>query len=384
MAGLALLGMLAAEVSPERLQKVCGDDPATGCRLVLEWTDNEFLAHVADTVVAPIIQIVIIWVVAVAVNRVVRLVIKRIGHRLEGAAQSGRYARMKARTPKVLMETGSVSIRAAARAKTTTAVLRSISSFVVYSVAALYTVSVLGLRVGPLIAGAGIAGVALGFGAQSMVKDFLGGMFMLIEDQFGVGDVIDVSATVDGTTGVTGTVEEVTLRITSVRDVNGTIWHIPNGEIRRVGNMSQGWARALLDVPVPYGTDLEVAQSIVTQVAHDVTHAPAYRPEVLGEPEVWGVEDLGPDAVLIRLVIKTRPGEQWPIMRALRAELHNAFVAAGIERPFAQHDVYLHEGGHPIGPQREPSPPADGGNDSSPGPDTDRNRVITSLDDLGP
>lgn len=383
MAGLALLGMLAAEVSPERLQKVCGDDPATGCRLVLEWTDNRFLAHAADKVVAPIIQIVIIWIVAVAVNRIVRLIIKRVGHRLEGAAQSGRYARMKARTPKVLMETGSVSIRGAARAKTTTAVLRSVSSFVVYSVAALYSVSVLGLKVGPLIAGAGIVGVALGFGAQSMVRDFLGGMFMLIEDQFGVGDVIDVSATVDGTVGVTGTVEEVTLRITSVRDVNGTIWHIPNGEIRRVGNMSQGWARALLDVPVPYGTDLEVAQSIVSRVAHEVTHSSAYLPEVLGEPEVWGVQDLGPDAVLIRVVIKTRPGEQWAIMRALRAELHNAFVAAGIERPFAQHDVYLHEGGHPVGPGPA-EPPDDDADGSDAGSGDDADEVITSLDDLGP
>ncbi|HET8931537.1 MAG TPA: mechanosensitive ion channel family protein [Acidimicrobiales bacterium] len=387
MTAFALLATIAAEISPERLQKVCGDDPANECRWVLDWTDNQFLAHVSDRVVAPIVQIIIIWIVAVAVNRLVRLLIKRIGHRLEGAAASGRYARMKARTPRMLMETGSVSIRAAARAKTTTAVLRSISTFVVYAVAVLYTFSALGLRLGPLIAGAGIAGVALGFGAQSMVKDFLGGMFMLIEDQFGVGDVIDVSSVVDGTPGVAGTVEEVTLRITSVRDVNGTIWHIPNGEIRRIGNMSQGWARALLDVPVPYGTDLELAQSIITLVAHDVTHAPPHRSEVLGEPEVWGVEDLGPDAVVIRLVIKTRPGEQWPIARALRAELHNAFIAAGIERPFAQHDVYLHDEDaadrpRAVGGSRRDVDAGDTGSVDDAETDDDTGSRITSLDDL--
>lgn len=387
MTGLTVFAMVAAEISPERLQKVCGDDPATACRKVLEWTDNQFLADVADKVVAPIIQIVIIWIIAVAVNRTVRLVIKRIGRRLEGAAESGSYARMKARTPRVLMETGSVSIRAAARAKTTTAVLRSVSSVVVYSVAVLYSVTVLGLKVGPLVAGAGIVGVALGFGAQSMVRDFLGGMFMLMEDQFGVGDVIDVSAAVDGAPGVTGTVEEVTLRITSVRDVNGTIWHIPNGEIRRVGNMSQGWARALLDIPVPYGTDLEEAKAIIARVAHEVTHLPAYLPEVLGEPEVWGVQEIGRDGVMIRLVIKTRPGEQWPIARAMRAGLHDAFVAAGIDRPFAQHEVFLHAD-DPSDALVAPAAASPHRSGASTAPDsdtdTDTGEVITSLDDLGP
>ncbi len=331
-----------ADVTPQRLAQVCGDDPGTACRWVLNWSDNRFLAHLADNIVGPIISIIVIWIVAVLVNRVVRLVIKRVGRRIEGAANSGRLAKMRAKTPRMLVETGSVGIRAAARAKTTTGVLRSVSSFLIYSIAVLYSFSVLGLRLGPLIAGAGIAGVALGFGAQSMVRDFLAGIFLLVEDQFGVGDVIDVASSVDGTQGVRGTVEAVTLRTTDVRDSSGTIWHIPNGEIRRVGNMSQGWARALLDIPVPYGTDLAKATEIIHDVADRVIHAPEHWPDVLGEPEVWGVENLGPDAVMIRLVIKTRPGEQWPIMRTLRAELHDAFTEAGIERPFAQHTIWVH------------------------------------------
>lgn len=379
MAVAALLATVAAEVSPGRLVEVCGKDPSTECRVVLEWTDNRVLAHLADNVVAPFVQIVVIWVVAVLVNRVVRRLVKRIGRHIEGAAESGRFARMKAHTPKVLMETGSVSIRAAARAKTTTSVLRSVSSFVVYTVATLYTFSALGLRLGPFVAGAGIIGVALGFGAQSMVKDFLGGMFMLVEDQFGVGDVIDISDSVDGANGVRGTVEAVTLRITSIRDVNGTIWHIPNGDIRRIGNMSQGWARSLLDVPVPYGTDLERAERVIAEVARRVTTAPEYRSEVMGEPEVWGVEQLGDNGVLIRVVIKTRPGEQWPITRALRAGLHDAFIEAGITHPSTQYDIRFLDPaskGSDAGREDEPrvaDPAAD--------PDTGR---ITSLDDLGP
>ncbi len=344
MAGGTLLARIAADISPEQLLDVCGEEPTTECRWVLEQTGNEFLAHTADKVLSPIIQIVLIWVIAVIVNRLLRLAVNQIGRQIETSAESNRMSKVRARTPTVLRPTGSVSIRASARAKTTTAVLKSVATALTYTVAVLYTLSVVGLDLGPLFAGAGIAGVALGFGAQRMVQDFLSGVFMLLEDQFGVGDVIDVSGLVDGAAGVIGTVEEVTLRAISVRDVNGTIWHIPNGEIRRIGNMSQGWARALLDIRVPYGTDLDLAQQLIADVADEVTQRAEYRSEVLGAPEVWGVQELAPDAVLVRLVIKTRPGEQWAISRALRARLHDAFLEAGIQRPFAQHDIYIHEG----------------------------------------
>ncbi|MBS1846830.1 MAG: mechanosensitive ion channel family protein [Actinobacteria bacterium] len=340
-------------VDPQRLGEVCGVHPTTACRLGLEWTDNAFLAHAAQHVIAPALRIVVIWMIAVIVNRVVRRLIRRVGRHLEGAAESDRFARFKAKAPSVLVETGSVSIRAAARAKTTTAVLRSVSSVVVYSIAAIYSLSVIGIRLGPLAAGAGIIGVALGFGAQTMVKDFLAGMFMLTEDQFGVGDVIDVSGSVDGSVGVRGTVEAVTLRITSVRDVNGTIWHIPNGDIRRVGNMSQGWARSLLDVVVPFGTDLDRAEAIIAEVAQRVTTAPEYRSEVLAPPEIRGVEAMDPTSVTIRVVVKTRPGEQWPITRALRAGLHDAFVEAGIKPPSTRHEIMVR-------PVPESDPPSAG------------------------
>jgi small conductance mechanosensitive channel len=184
----------------------------------------------------------------------------------------------------------------------------------------------LGVALGPLIAGAGIAGVALGFGAQSLVKDFISGTFMLIEDQYGVGDIIDAGE-------ASGTVEAVSLRTTRLRDVNGTVWHIPNGNILRIGNMSQQWARALLDVSLATDTDVDHAQDVIKRVADSVWNDPDWHGEILEEPEVWGVERLGPDAIVIRLVVKTKPAEQFTVMRELRRRLLEAFAAEGVELP---------------------------------------------------
>jgi small conductance mechanosensitive channel len=147
---------------------------------------------------------------------------------------------------------------------------------------------------------------------------------MLMEDQYGVGDVVDAGP-------ATGTVEGVGLRTTRLRDVNGTLWHIPNGEIRRVGNRSQGWARALVDVEVAYSTDLDDTTRTIEQVAHDLYADAHWAPKILEPPEVWGVEELGPDGIRVRLVAKTRPLEQWKVARELRARLKVAFDQAGIE-----------------------------------------------------
>ena len=185
-----------------------------------------------------------------------------------------------------------------------------------WSIAIITILGELGINLGPLIAGAGIAGIALGFGAQSLVKDFLAGIFIIVEDQYGVGDIIDVGEL--SNTPVSGTVESVSLRSTKLRSVNGTVWHVPNGTVLRVGNMSQQWARALLDVSVAYGSDLDLAQAEIKRVADELWHDPAWAGQVLEEPEVWGVEDLAPDGVTIRLVVKTQPAEQFKVLRELR------------------------------------------------------------------
>ena len=210
----------------------------------------------------------------------------------------------------------------------------------------------MGAGLGPLIATAGIVGIALGFGAQSLVKDFLAGMFIIVEDQYGVGDIIDVGE-LSGTP-VVGTVESVSLRATRLRSVNGTVWHVPNGTVARVGNMSQQWARALLDVSVAYGSDLELAQAEIKRVADELWGDPAWAGMVLEEPEVWGVEELAPDGVTIRLVVKTQPAEQFKVLRELRTRIKTALDSAGVEIPTAQRTVWV---------RRDPGTPDPGEDD---------------------
>jgi small conductance mechanosensitive channel len=203
------------------------------------------------------------------------------------------------------------------------AVLRSIAKAAIGTVAVLTVLGEFGVNLGPLIAGAGIAGVALGFGAQSLVKDFLSGIFMLVEDQFGVGDIVDVGE-------ASGLVEGVSLRTTRLRDVEGTVWHVPNGEIHRVGNKSQQWSRALLDVQVAFETDVDEATRVIKAAADEVWHSEEVGPSVLEEPEVWGVEGFGPTGIAIRLVVKTQPADQWKVLRELRSRIKVALDREGI------------------------------------------------------
>jgi small conductance mechanosensitive channel len=337
------------------LQDACGDQPSFVCRRVLDWTGSEVWAEGADKLLATPAHILVILLVAILANVLVRRAIRRLTAKIADPNAQDRVARLKRRAPSAIVDTGSLSLRSAALARTLALVLRSIASGLIWAIAVTMILGELGVSVGPLIAGAGIAGVAIGFGAQSLVKDFLSGIFMLVEDQYGVGDIIDAGE-------ATGTVEAVTLRTTRLRDVNGTVWHIPNGTIERVGNMSQQWARALLDVEVAYGTDIDDAQAVIKEVADGLWHDPAWSGKVLEEPEVWGVERLGPDAVVIRLVVKTRPAAQFPVMRELRRRLSDTFLERGIEMPFSQRSVWVRrdEGSsHEVEEMMEP-PGADG------------------------
>jgi moderate conductance mechanosensitive channel len=262
----------------------------------------------------------LILIAAWVANRLVR---RAIGRMVASMSEDRGLAALRA--PTALARTGEIpSLRRVQRAETVGALLASVASFGIWTLAGLMALGTLGLNLGPLIAGAGIVGVAVGFGSQNLVRDFISGIFMLMEDQYGVGDVVDAGP-------ATGTVEGVGLRTTRLRDVNGTLWHIPNGEIRRVGNRSQGWARALVDVEVAYSTDLDDATRVIEQVAHDLYADPRWAPKILEQPEVWGVEELGPDSIRVRLVAKTRPLEQWKVARELRARLKVGLDHAGIE-----------------------------------------------------
>jgi small conductance mechanosensitive channel len=205
-------------------------------------------------------------------------------------------------------------------------VLKSVASFLIMSIAVMQILSVLGVNLAPILASAGIAGVALGFGAQNLVKDFLSGIFMMAEDQYGVGDVVDLG-------DATGTVEAVGLRITTLRDINGTVWYVRNGEILRVGNSSQGHANAVVDMLLAPGSDIERATRLMQSVATEVTSEEPISADVLEPPEMLGVNSITAEGITLRLSVKVKAGSQWSVQRTLRARIATALTEAGFETP---------------------------------------------------
>jgi len=209
------------------------------------------------------------------------------------------------------------------RARTIGSVLRSTAGIVVGSIVVLLVLDQLGVNIAPFIASAGIIGVAFGFGAQSLVKDFLSGLFMLLEDQYGVGDVVDVGA-------AEGTVEAVGLRVTHIRDADGTLWYVPNGTMLRVGNKTQGWANAVVEVKVDYFTDLEHVRDLLVGAAARLAEDPELGDAIEGSATVTTAEDLTFDAVTVKVTQRTAPARQWVVARALRSAVREALEAADV------------------------------------------------------
>ncbi len=292
---------------------------------VLEWLATRGLA------------VLIIIVVAFVVNRIARFAIRRSLERMIDTSRDSRLRRrlMKA-TPAILQRTTEGRLRTEARVQTLISVFRSVATVLIWFVAVGAVLGVLKIDLGPVIAGAGVIGVALGFGAQNIVRDFLAGFFIIVEDQFGVGDIVDLG-------DAKGTVEKVSLRATRVRDVNGAVWHVPNGQILRVANKSQEWARAVLDVEVTYDTDIVRAEQLIEEVATGLAADPAWAAEILEGPEVWGVESFTGTGVVIRCVIKTQPASQFGVLRELRGRLKAAFDDNGIVMPGARDTITLRD-----------------------------------------
>ncbi len=316
---------------------ICEPDQALSCRTVFDWTGNEGLAQAATWVVGKptavlavlVIGFVARWLLHRLVDRVVRRAEVGLGPRQAsmslGAAQS--------HTSSIIKQ------RRAQRARTMGSLAKSVVTAVVLTMVTIMGLSELGLDVAPLIASAGIVGIALGFGAQSLVSDFLSGIFMLVEDQYGVGDEIDLGEAY-------GIVEAVSLRVTRLRDLHGTVWYVRNGEIVRVGNASQNWSRTVLDIGVGYAEDLTTVKRVLSEVASDLWDDEEFTGRILEEPSVWGVEALGADGVLVRVALKTAPGQQWGIAREMRMRIKNRFDHEGIEIPFPQRVVW-HRGQAP-------------------------------------
>lgn len=318
-----------------KLAAACGDESDLVCNWVAERTGSDRWATVANYVLDVPIRILFIVAVAFILTRFVRRAVNRFGNRVaqSSAEQWTNLSRRNAGGE----DEESFRGRAGQRAATIVSILSSLTTVVVWSIAFFLILGQFNVDLRPLLAGAGVLGVALGFGAQSVVADFLSGFFMLIEDQFGVGDVIDVGE-------ANGVVEDVSLRVTTLRDVNGTVWHIRNSEIRRVANKSQLWSRAVLDVEVAYDTDVRRAEGIIQRVADELWRDQGFtKGDIIEPPEVWGVERLNPDGVVIRLVVKTDPAEQWVVARELRIRIKEALEEAGIEIPFPQRTVWLRQ-----------------------------------------
>jgi small conductance mechanosensitive channel len=293
------------------------------CEFIYQQTGLEWLAQSGYYVLVKPFRILLILLYALILRYAVHKMIKRLTRGAGEGKKAGLLRPLRERMPASLQEaTGLRSERRRQRADSLGSVLRSVASAAIFSVAVMLILGELGINLAPLIASAGIAGVALGFGAQNLVKDFLAGLFMLLEDQYGVGDVVDVGE-------ASGTVEAVGLRITTIRDARGVLWYIRNGEIVRVGNRSQGWALVVVDVPVGFA-GVEEAASVLRGAAAALADDPAFADDLLEPPAVLGVEQITVDGAVVRTTAKTAPEAQWRVGRELRRRLTDALESAGI------------------------------------------------------
>jgi small conductance mechanosensitive channel len=281
---------------------------------------GDWITKNAIIIVLTIVVSIIVWWLLV---RLIRRVTNRAKNRLDLQERPG-----QARGVEGTQELTAVlmSQRREQRFEAISQLLRSITTFTIVTLALLIILGQLGVNMAPLLASAGVIGVALGFGAQTLVKDFLSGIFLVLEDQFGVGDVVDLGP-------ATGTVEEVTLRVTRIRDLSGVVWYVRNGEILRVANRSQGWTMAIVDVPIAYNEDLDRVRRIVEEVGAAMDQDPAYDGILFGTPVYAGVESVSGDAVFVRITAKAAPDQQMSAGRALREQLKLAFDKAGIRVP---------------------------------------------------
>jgi len=309
-------------VAQEAAQR--GADGSWICSAVWDWTNSRRWGEFSEIVVGTPLRIALVLALAFVLRWVLHRVVDHTAEKIAtGQAGLGRLD-VKLPSATAVLVPPLASARRAQRARTLASVLKSITTGFIGVIAGMIILGELGVNIGPLIAGAGIAGVAIGFGAQTLVKDFLSGVFMVAEDQYGVGDVVDLGA-------AAGTVEAVGLRVTRLRDADGAVWYVRNGEVIRVANRSQGWARALLDIPLPYGQDLERVKAVMLDVSAQLRADPDWAPRLIDEGEIWGIESMAPDTATVRLIVKTVALQQWDVARELRSRVLARLDAEGID-----------------------------------------------------
>jgi len=337
---------------PGTLTGNCGNNPGIACRLAWDLSHSTTAAQIVKVYLAGPAsragRIMFVIVLALLVRTVFHRLINKITERAATAtlpvAPNGRVHKAAV----AMHATGTE--RREQRARALGSILRSGVSAIVFGIAALTILGILGFNLAPLLASTAVLGVALGFGAQNLVRDYLAGLLMLVEDHYGVGDTINARV-------ATGTVEAMTLLTTRLRDVNGVVWHIRNGTIDSVGNESQGWSRAIIDYPVPYGEDLAQIRLLMEQAADSLYRERGWRKLMLEKPEVWGAQELSSKEVTMRLVAKTAPMRQWEVARELRARVKAALDAAGIQ-PTGPDTIVVSAPPGPAGQEPQPGPAA--------------------------
>ncbi len=300
-------------------------------KLALLATFGELLERLAqalrldgETLVRAGARVLGIWLLAWLAYRVVALAARRIELEVDDGDDSVTTLRER-------------------RGHTISQLLRSVGRLLVVAIALLLTFNVF-IDIGPILAGAGILGLAVSFGAQSLVKDFLSGFFILFENQFAIGDVIEAG-------GKSGTVEKMTLRVVVLRDLKGTMHIVPNSEIKVVSNMTRGWSRAVVDVGITYEEDIDRALAVVRDEAAQFSTDKMWGAQLDGPLEVPGIESLGDSAVVIRTLIKTQPGSQWTVAREFRRRLKKRLDREGISIPYPQRRVHVQVQGGPASPE---------------------------------
>lgn len=310
-------------------QPDCVADAGSWCARIYGLIENDFLARYSDSVISSGVAVLFILTLAVlarkllhrAITRLIEVMLNGAGHHLPRPAPD------QAARPETDHEKKIQQERRTARGRAIGSVLRSASTLLVATVAITMILGEFGINLGPIIASAGIIGLALGFGAQSLVRDFLSGIMMLMENQYGVGDVVDFGEAI-------GTVEAVGLRITTLRDISGTVWYVRNGEVLRVGNSSQGHAVAVVDLPIGHRADVVAALELAARVMSEFAEKDQESARDLVEPpQVLGVEAISPQGITLRITAKVRTGQQWAVQRALLATIQEAFADAGIPPP---------------------------------------------------
>lgn len=212
-------------------------------------------------------------------------------------------------------------------------IFKGATRIVLILIAILMILQEIGLEIGPVLAGAGIVGLALGFGGQYLIRDIITGLFIILENQYRIGDVVYID-----TTG--GLVEDISLRKTTLRDLNGTVHHIPNGEIKRVSNFSKQYARVNLDVGISYSSDLEQVIKVINKTGNELAEDPRFKEVIISPPQFLRVDDLADSAIIVKILGDTKPLKQWEVTGELRKRIKKAFDEEGIEIPFPQRVIH--------------------------------------------